>query len=238
MKTLQNITTFLSDRSFFEGLHNSLILHRGQHPIYPYVYSYEGKFSFAKVLFGMTFALPVAADVVVSRSWKWFLSTVLRMPETSYGVAHGDELPLLFKLPFQSELKEKDEDFDMSKALVATWGAFAKDGVPLPIYNNSWPLLTIDSPSSDNATALSKSNQGMNDTPIKFFKINRTTEVVDEPFHERSKFWRILDILPFKTLSGSLLTESCNDTSTLPCTKDKIGDDDVDDNFIIDTSSS
>ncbi|CAL8081018.1 unnamed protein product [Orchesella dallaii] len=85
MATLHNITTFLSDRSFFEGLHNSLLLHRGQHPVYPYVYAYEGKFSFAKVLFGMTFALPAAADVVVSRSWKWFLSNVLGRPETSYG---------------------------------------------------------------------------------------------------------------------------------------------------------
>lgn len=85
MKTLHNTTTFLSDRSFFEGLHNSLILHRGQHHVWPYVYAYEGKFSFAKVLFGMTFTLPVAADVVVSRSWKWFQEKILRIEETSYG---------------------------------------------------------------------------------------------------------------------------------------------------------
>lgn len=89
MEVLHELTNFLSDRSFFEGLHNSLEMHRGQHPIYPYLYAYEGKFSFAKVLFGMTFALPVAADVVVSRSWKWFLSNILRVPEISYGVAHG-----------------------------------------------------------------------------------------------------------------------------------------------------
>lgn len=90
MDTLDNLTTFLSDRSFFEGLHNALALHRGQHPIYPYLYAYEGRFSFAKVLFGMTFSLPVAADVVVSRSWKWFLSTILRIPETSYGTHSSD----------------------------------------------------------------------------------------------------------------------------------------------------
>lgn len=94
MEVLHELTNFLSDRSFFEGLHNSLEMHRGQHPIYPYLYAYEGKFSFAKVLFGMTFALPVAADVVVSRSWKWFLSNILRVPETSYGVAHGGRCKL------------------------------------------------------------------------------------------------------------------------------------------------
>lgn len=92
MNVLHNLTTFLSDRSFFEGLHNTLELHRGQHPIYPYIYAYEGKFSFAKVIFSLTFALPAAADFVVSRSWKWFLTTVLRQPEASYGVAHGGRI--------------------------------------------------------------------------------------------------------------------------------------------------
>lgn len=38
--------------------------------------------------------------------------------------------------------------------------------------------------------------------PIQFMKINRTCEVVDEPFHDRISFWRDLNLLPFKRNSS------------------------------------
>ncbi len=60
---------------------------------------------------------------------KMLILTIFHVPVTCF--IFKDELPLFFNLPFQSELKEKGKtygDYDMSKLLVKTWTAFAKDG--------------------------------------------------------------------------------------------------------------
>jgi len=128
MDTFLNLTLFLTDRTFFEGMHNTLNLHRGHHTIYPYIYSYQGMFSFAKFVLGMSFNLPIVADVLISSSWSWISRRILRSEDVHYGTAHGDELPLMFNLPFQKIHTKGSQDYEMSKILVQLWTSFARDG--------------------------------------------------------------------------------------------------------------
>jgi len=77
---------------------------------------------------GMSFNLPVAADIAVTLSWNWFSSTVLRNKERDYGTSHGDELALMFNLPYQTTITPDSVDFNMSRTLIKTWTTFARDG--------------------------------------------------------------------------------------------------------------
>jgi hypothetical protein len=128
METYPNLALFLTDRTFFEGMHNALSLHRGQHPIYPYVYSYQGMFSFGKFILSMSFNLPIMADLLISSGMRWITKTVLKSKDINYGTGHGDELPLMFNLPFQNDIKEGTADFEMSRNLILLWTSFAKNG--------------------------------------------------------------------------------------------------------------
>lgn len=50
------------------------------------------------------------------------------------------------------------------------------------------------------AVEIHESEQPQKTTPIQFMKINRTCEIIDEPFHTRVGFWRKLNLLPFKII--------------------------------------
>lgn len=53
-------------------------------------------------------------------------------------------------------------------------------------------------------------NERQNETTT-FLKINRTCEIIEEPFHSRAKFWRSFNLLPYKTLHGTSVNDICDD---------------------------
>lgn len=86
---LRKLITFVTDRSFMEGLHHTLNLHKGQHPVYPYLYSYRGQFSFGRIMLGMTFNVPIMVDFLYSQSKRWVKTKVFRREEEHFGTTHG-----------------------------------------------------------------------------------------------------------------------------------------------------
>lgn len=83
---------------------------------------------------------------------------------------------------------------------------------PPSINNITWPVLNSSGSISTSVPSNSsefltggleaveiRETEANDEAPIKFMKINRTCEIIDEPFHTRVGFWRKLNLLPFKT---------------------------------------
>jgi carboxylesterase type B len=126
-KNLPTLVEFMTDRTFNEGLSHALKLHKGQHPIYPYLYSYQGQFSFGRIMMNMNFNVPVVLDFLISQGKRFVRTKIFRKPDLYNSTTHGDELPLFFNLPFQ-DITETHPDFELSKTLIYTWTTFAKTG--------------------------------------------------------------------------------------------------------------
>ena len=93
--------------------------------------------------------------------------------------------------------------------------------IPPPINNVSWPLLSSYNISNSTESEADTQMAHLNSSAIKFLKINRTSEVVDEPFHDRVDFWRKLNLLPFKKMITAPAEVCSNDTSNSnPCSSD------------------
>ena len=56
--------------------------------------------------------------------------------------------------------------------------------VPPKVHGIEWPMLT------------NEANEEKN--PMKFLRLDRTIEIIDEPFHSRADFWKSLNLPPNK----------------------------------------
>jgi len=74
----------------FLGFHDSVELQSKWAPVYPYYYTYQGKFGFANLLFSMTGSLPASLDTIfafLSNTREWFRTNVFRIGEQKhYGI--------------------------------------------------------------------------------------------------------------------------------------------------------
>jgi len=129
MDNFDNLSMCLTDRCFFEGFHNTLLLHGNQHPVYAYENSFRGTFSFTRVLIAMSYRMSRMADLALTASLNWLKSSLFSQEDQrDYGTGHADELPLMFKLPFQQKQEKNSADRDMSEFFIHVWTSFARDG--------------------------------------------------------------------------------------------------------------
>lgn len=158
MSTIENVTNMITDRNWFQNVHNIAMTYRQngiKAPLYLYYFTYHAEFSLGKVMFGMSMDLPVIADIVVSSGREWLTSRFMQKPEVHYGgrirksirfwilcsfyrfmmnldslfsAGHTDEMFLLYKLPFRPEHGNGSKDYEMSNQMVDLWVSFVKEG--------------------------------------------------------------------------------------------------------------
>ncbi|CAG7730475.1 unnamed protein product [Allacma fusca] len=100
------------------------------------------------------------------------------------GVAHSDELQYLFKMKTFPEIKHNSNYFEFSQSLISLWVSFASEGRPGELWHGAEKWNPVPN------------NQINSQYPMKMYRIDEYTEVIDEPFLSRLNFWDKLRLLP------------------------------------------
>lgn len=77
----------ISDRAFFLDNHDAAVMHSQHGDVYPYYYTYSGRYAMAKLLFvksPLPFRLPDRYDFAIGTLSSWFAEYLLRMREPNY----------------------------------------------------------------------------------------------------------------------------------------------------------
>jgi carboxylesterase type B len=126
--TLDNIhkyTNMISDRGFFSDSYHVARLHGKFHPTYVYYYSYPGEWTVANLFMEVRGTLPRLMEVGWAVISSWVTRSLLGRSLPNYGASHGDELAMLFQMPWISDVPPESKDYQMSLDLVKLWAAFA-----------------------------------------------------------------------------------------------------------------
>ncbi|XP_035704166.1 venom carboxylesterase-6 isoform X2 [Folsomia candida] len=186
LQTIKMSANMISDRAFFLDNHDAAVLHSRVANVYPYYYTYSGRYAMAKLLFvksQLPFRLPDRYDFAIGTLSSWFLEYVLRIKEPNYvGIGHSDEMVLFFNTPFiRREIVPEDEDYVFSKALISLWVTFAETGVPNTKILHIPPWNPIRNVASGNHT-------------LSRYHLDIEPRMGQEPFFERLKFWKARNI--------------------------------------------
>jgi carboxylesterase type B len=178
LDSLEDTTNMFSDREFFEGTHDSAKMQSKVAPVYLYYYKYRGKFGFGSLLLSTTGrSLPASLDAVISTTTTWFRSNVLRREKRHYGVCHADELPIFYNIPLLTrEIFPGTEDYAFSQSVVKLWTTFAQRGKASSFRGVQWSQVKAD------------------DAPMQYLVLDDYPEMINEPFTERLKFWKSLNL--------------------------------------------
>jgi carboxylesterase type B len=170
-----------SDISFNLHMHHAASTQRRYSDVYLYHLSRRGGFSLQTLYLNLhrlnersvPMKLVYTVAIFLETTFKHFL---LGIPPADYGVAHAEDLPYLFWMPFVFKIS-RDEvgDINFSKDLVKLWASFAKNeelsfrGTPLTPINSTGPLQYID--------------------------LNDESKTINEPFQDRLQFLQTLRLL-------------------------------------------
>jgi carboxylesterase type B len=93
------------------------------------------------------------------------------------GVAEGDELQYLFKMKHfkASEIKGTSKYVDFSRKFVKLWLSFANTGTPSAIWGSEWAEI--------------QSDEVKGDVALKYYRIDKNTSMIEDPFSSRMNFW-------------------------------------------------
>ncbi|CAG7727296.1 unnamed protein product [Allacma fusca] len=167
---LPQFTKMLSDSLFNFPMHHMISKQKKFSPVYPYVLSRQGGFSLSFIY--------LSAQQLSNRSVRMkfvtfveklirngFKEIVLGRPRPVDGVAHGDDIILMFPLPLVFELsKDKTGDLQFSKDLIKLWVSFAKNE-SMSFRGVAFPPISSDS-----------------DGPLKYMDLTESPAMIDEPF--------------------------------------------------------
>jgi hypothetical protein len=87
LQTIKKAADMISDRAFFLDNHDAAIMHSQVADVYPYFYTYNGRYAMGKLLFvksPLPFRLPDRYDFAVGTLSSWFAEYVLRIREPNY----------------------------------------------------------------------------------------------------------------------------------------------------------
>ncbi|XP_021951286.1 venom carboxylesterase-6 [Folsomia candida] len=180
--TFDNIhkyTNMIGDRGFFTDMHHCIRLHAKWNPTYVYFYSYPGEWTVANLFMEVRGTLPRLMEVGWAVISSWVTRSLLGRSLPNYGASHGDELALLFQMPWISDIPPESRDYKMSLDLVKLWVDFANQEESLTFRNVPWNPIKVSSGGK---------------MKINYLNIDKTPKITEEPFTERVKFWDKLNL--------------------------------------------
>lgn len=123
----KNITNSLSARAFYHPLSRAVKLYAKHAETYLYYFNYTTFYSLGHI-FGESQSNLPTLNILSNIGWRLVQEFILQWPVMVNHTCHGDELPLLFTLPwspyFTHMLPERDNV--VAKHLIRTWTSFAK----------------------------------------------------------------------------------------------------------------
>ncbi len=143
------------------------------HPVYAYQLGYRGKYSIVQLLGQKT---------------------------SEWGISHLDDLIYLFNnTAYYPDITVEDEEYKVSKIMTQYWVNFARTGKPYlsQTSQNSHAIKTNNI--RDNSESGSEWTPVRRDStlesPIDFMNIDLKPKMIKDPFNERVKFWRSLNLV-------------------------------------------
>jgi len=166
LDTKEKVIQMYTDAIFLSSIHNTanIISQRSPEPVYLYRYNYEGPVSLVHIFGG-------------TPSWQLTLRIManyvgLDIFSSSMGVAHADELFMMFKTEIPLEQRKTDTDVEVSESLIRLWTDFVKTGTP----SQEWRQHTVES--------------------MEHFEIGIVQGMMQDPGEmERLELWRKLEQL-------------------------------------------
>lgn len=96
LETLKEAGNMISDKTFFLDNHDAVAYHSKGADVYPYYYTYNGRYAMAKLLFvkkKLPFKIPDRYEFHLGCFSTWFSEYVLNVNEPNkFGIGHGDEV--------------------------------------------------------------------------------------------------------------------------------------------------
>lgn len=127
--TIHDITDMFSDMSFNRAFEAVAHVHSAAAPLYLYLYSHRGEFGIAQAYMRLSLKVPILLDGLLTEAFGLIKKYILNWPDPHYGVCHGDEMAMFFKMhPLLSTINPGSKDFNFSRSLVSLWASFAKNG--------------------------------------------------------------------------------------------------------------
>jgi carboxylesterase type B len=148
----RNLTNLYTDRYFIHGVKETILLHAKKSPVYPYIFTFQGDFSFLS-FFGVN-------DIK--------------------GVTHGDDTQYFFNTSSTPELKPGSESEKFSEKIVKLWVSFAETGVPTATWEPKTEWRSFET------------SETRGSYPLKWYKLDYNTELMEEYFTSRLEFWDAL----------------------------------------------
>ncbi|XP_021945100.1 venom carboxylesterase-6 [Folsomia candida] len=172
----ENLTDMLSDRAFFHPLHKAVHLYSKHAETYVYYFNYSAFYTLQNPI-AASEAYFRAFNMVINVIWRSIKEFVFGWPDAHHGTCHGDELPLLFTMPWIPSIfyKLTEKDAVVSKNFIRLWTSFAKSD-PLIFDDVEWK--------SVNSTA---------NVPFRYLEISQNLRMIDEPFTTRVGFWKSIE---------------------------------------------
>lgn len=145
----ENLTDMLSDRAFFHPLHKAVHLYSKHAETYVYYFNYSAFYTLQNPI-AASEAYFRAFNMVINVIWRSIKEFVFGWPDAHHGTCHGtslycstrrliiyqkmlillsgDELPLLFTMPWIPSIfyKLTEKDAVVSKNFIRLWTSFAK----------------------------------------------------------------------------------------------------------------
>ena len=122
-----NYTKLFSDRAFFHSVHHAAKYHSPAAPTYLYFYTYNQEFDLGGYLLAIRGRLPFVMEVFMSGVRTFWRKYVLRKTIPRYGICHGEELTMHYRVRLISDITPGTRDYPMSKSMVKAWVGFAVD---------------------------------------------------------------------------------------------------------------
>jgi carboxylesterase type B len=177
----QNWTNVMTDSAFGGPTQKAVVLQSVEAPVYAYYYTYKGQFSLTNFILAFPGKLPLMVEYFLFAIPRWVNRNIFGIEPHHYGACHFDEVAMLFPLDGMHNIAPTDKDYQMSKTMVKAWVAFASEpSTQLPSFDGiTWPL--------------ARTSEGK-PKPLQYMHIDAKSSVIDEPNHERNKFWNNLKL--------------------------------------------
>ncbi|CAG7817563.1 unnamed protein product, partial [Allacma fusca] len=136
-ETIQKLSTMITEKLFFKSLVDTTKLHQNLHPVYMYLFTYEGFMTIFDIIRYPSPKSWIPPELTISLKLirDLFYKLVLRLPQERFGMSHGDDSLLMFSVPkFRSALLIDTFDFEMSQLLIKTLADFATFELVVPIF--------------------------------------------------------------------------------------------------------
>ncbi|CAG7687337.1 unnamed protein product [Allacma fusca] len=177
---LEQFTKLFSDAYFLLHMSHCISVQRQFSPIYPYYLSRRGGPSLSVIMNFLTgkgsLALRIAKFVAVSIYYK-----ITGNKPRDYGVCHGDDLAMLFKVErmFNVPRSPNSADYKFSKDMVKLWVDFARDAASMTF----------------RGAEFLKQEQ---EKPLEYLELSESPKVIDEPFGERVDALKSLGLIELR----------------------------------------